>query len=180
MDRGFSTFSREMGISCCELFRICSSRLPTHLDEVFMRYAEVSEAFLDVKCQGQPSNELLKFGDPLHRGIRLFISGFKEGRRIFKKLSLPLSKLFIAEVMSPTHFCLGTFTAESLKNNFGFKLGSEVSSFSFRHRILLSSRWILYHILVLNLVLESDPNFRWQYRSLSVSELKVQAFRLFL
>ena len=59
----------------------------------------------------------------------------------------------------PTHFCLGTFTAESLKNNFGFKLGSEVSSFSFRHRILLSSRWILYH----NLVLESGPNFRWQY-----------------
>ena len=39
------------------------------------------------------------------------------------------------------------------------KLGSEVSSFSFRHRILLSSRWILYH----NLVLESGPNFRWQY-----------------
>ncbi len=61
--------------------------------------------------------------------------------------------------MSPTHFCLGTFTAESLKNNFGFKLGGEVSSFSFRHRILLSSRWILYH----NLVLESGPNFRWQY-----------------
>ena len=59
----------------------------------------------------------------------------------------------------PTHFCLGTFTAESLKNNFGFKLGGEVSSFSFRHRILLSSRWILYH----NLVLESGPNFRWQY-----------------
>ena len=35
--------------------------------------------FLDVKCQRQPPNELLKFGDPLRRGIRLFISGFKEG-----------------------------------------------------------------------------------------------------
>ena len=30
------------------------------------------------------------------------------------------------------------------------------------HRILLSSRWILYH----NLVLGSGPNFRWQYISL--------------
>ena len=30
------------------------------------------------------------------------------------------------------------------------------------HRILLSSRWILYH----NLVLGSGPNFRWQYNFL--------------
>ena len=40
----------------------------------------------------------------------------------------------------PAHFCLGTFTAEGLKNNLRFKLGGEASSFSFRHRILLIIR----------------------------------------
>ena len=42
-------------------------------------------------------------------------------------------------------------------------LNSGVKFLRFRlvlHRILLSSRWILYH----NLVLESGPNFRWQYK----------------
>ena len=39
------------------------------------------------------------------------------------------------------------------------KLGGEGSSFSFRHRRLLSSRLLVYH----NLGLESGPNFRWQY-----------------
>jgi hypothetical protein len=39
------------------------------------------------------------------------------------------------------------------------KLGGEGSSFSFRHRRLLSVRLLFYH----NLGLDSGPNFRWQY-----------------
>ena len=38
LDRGFPAFSREVGIPCCELFRVCSSRLYTHVIKVFMRY----------------------------------------------------------------------------------------------------------------------------------------------
>ena len=33
-----------------------------------------------------------------------------------------------AEVVSPTQFCLGTFTAKCLKNNFRFELGGVAQS----------------------------------------------------
>ena len=73
---------------------------------------------------------------------------------------------FHFESCSPLRLCRRHSSAcelsprKCLKNNFSLKCGSESSSFSFRHRILLFSRWILYH----NLVLESGPNFRWQYK----------------
>ena len=134
---------------------------------------------MDVKCQRQPPNELFKLRNALGRLVGVFI---RRGR----DATFSTTCCFHFESCSslrlwgpPTHFCLGTFTAESLKNNFGFKLGSEVFSFSFHHRILLSSRWILYH----NLVLESGPNFRWQYITLTSLvkynyELNVSPFRL--
>ena len=40
------------------------------------------------------------------------------------------------------------------------------------HRILLSSRWILYH----NLVLESGPNFRWQYSNFPFPAFSLKFF----
>ena len=46
--------------------------------------------------------------------------------------------LIFVEIMTPTHFCLGSRTAEDFENKFRFKLRGEVSSF--RHSILLSVR----------------------------------------
>ena len=87
---------------------------------------------MDVNRQRQPPNELFKVRNPFGRLAGVFIRGGKErGFRIFKQLLLPLGELVLAEVVLTTQFCLGTFTAECLKNNFRFKLGGEVSAFSF-------------------------------------------------
>ena len=62
--------------------------------------------------------------------------------------------------MAPTHFCLGTFTAESLKNNFG--LNSGVKFLRFRFAIGYSIQVDGYYTIILSL--KSAPNFWWQYR----------------
>ncbi len=67
--------------------------------------------------------------------------------RIFNELVLPLGELVFAEIVSSSQCCLGTFTAESLKNNLGFKLRGE---------FFLSVRMVLYHNLGLGGVLISD------------------------
>ena len=116
--------------------------------------------FFDVKGHGQPPNKLLKVCDPLGFClVGVFIRRGKQRTYIFNDLLLPLGDLVFAEVVSPTQFCLRTFTAKCLKNNFPFKLGSEGSSFSFRHRISPFSKIVFYH----NLGLEGGLNFRWQY-----------------
>ena len=54
------------------------------------------------------------------------------------------------------------------KNNFGFKLGGEGSSFTFcPSDTTYESRAVLYH----NLGLDSGPNFRGQYKNTSMVEL---------
>ena len=119
----------------------------------------MSMLFLDVKCHGQPPHELLEVCNPLRRLAGVFIRRGKQRGHIFNDLLLPLRELIFTEIVSTTQFCLRTFTAKCLKNNFRFKLGSESSSFSFRHRNSPFSKIVFYH----NLSLESGPNFWWQY-----------------
>ena len=112
--------------------------------------------------QGQPSNKLFELCDALWGFLfGVFIRrGKHRGFHIFNDLLLPLGKLFIAEVVATTQFCLGTLTAECFKNNFRFKLGCESSSFSLGSPSDAPfSKIVFYH----NLGLERGPNFRWQY-----------------
>ena len=127
--------------------------------EVNFFFLQVS--FFDIQCQLQPPDKLLKVGNPLRCLTGLFTPrGNPHKCSIFNQLVLPLRSLVFAEVVVLTQFCLGTFTAEGLKNNRRFKLGRKSSSFSFRHRRFLSMRLLLWH----NLGYESGPNFREQYK----------------
>ena len=62
--------------------------------------------FLDVQFQGQLANELLKLGNSLLIGIGLFISRFKECRRVIKEVAFPPCELFFAEIMLTSEFRL--------------------------------------------------------------------------
>ena len=78
------------------------------------------------------ANELFQLSDSLCSLPGRLIPRLEERCSVFKELTLPCRELLFTEIMPLTQFCLLTFTAECLKNNCCFKLGS-VSS-SFRHR----------------------------------------------
>ena len=51
-----------------------------------------------------------------------------KGTRPLDNDEIRLVSTCFAEVVVPTQFCLGTFTAECLKHNFRFKLGGVAQS----------------------------------------------------
>ena len=130
---------------------------------------------MDGHCHGQPTNELLQLSDSLRRLLGRLTPRLKQRCCVFKELLLPCGDLLFAEVMATTQFRLGTFTRECLKHNFRFELGSEGSSFAFRHRMLLSAvirfnqvriELTFYHYSLkrtYNLGLDRGLNFRWHY-----------------